>query len=223
MDHHWVEMMVQQDLSQVEGTLLVKIVDEQVLGKIVDEPLVFDKQLVQSMISNQLVLYMVVVMEEMCRIVKQLVKAVGDTVMDCTEVDDCCSMEYIEPYEKLEHVVTEADVSLIKITEPPSSSTKDASAPNVVLTIQTESPLSIPSMASLAPQDRCSRDKHIQLVNIVDNPGAGTLRRAIAKELSATSTHECLFVDFLFEEEPKKVSDALKHPGWVNAMQEELN
>ncbi|GKA86270.1 hypothetical protein Tco_0807981 [Tanacetum coccineum] len=49
------------------------------------------------------------------------------------------------------------------------------------------------------------------------------LTRAMAKELSAASAHECLFVDFLFEEEPKKVSEALKHPGWVDAMQEELN
>ncbi|GKE59128.1 hypothetical protein Tco_1498313, partial [Tanacetum coccineum] len=30
-------------------------------------------------------------------------------------------------------------------------------------------------------------------------------------------------VDFLFEEEPKKISEALKHPGWVDAMQAELN
>ncbi|GKA95237.1 retrovirus-related pol polyprotein from transposon TNT 1-94, partial [Tanacetum coccineum] len=49
------------------------------------------------------------------------------------------------------------------------------------------------------------------------------LTRAMAKELSAALAHECLFVDFLSEEEPKKVSDALKHPGWVDAMQDELN
>ncbi|GKD83873.1 retrovirus-related pol polyprotein from transposon TNT 1-94 [Tanacetum coccineum] len=49
------------------------------------------------------------------------------------------------------------------------------------------------------------------------------LTRAMAKELSAASAQECLFVDFLSEEEPKKVSKALKHPGWVDAMQDELN
>ncbi|GJU91121.1 hypothetical protein Tco_1303544 [Tanacetum coccineum] len=54
-------------------------------------------------------------------------------------------------------------------------------------------------------------------------PRAGMLTRAMAKELSAASAHECLFVDFLFEEETKKVSEALKHPRWVDAMQEELN
>ncbi|GJZ97875.1 retrovirus-related pol polyprotein from transposon TNT 1-94 [Tanacetum coccineum] len=111
----------------------------------------------------------------------------------------------------------------VQITEPPSSSTEDASTPNAVLTIQTESPLSIPSMSSLTPQDRWSKDKHIELVNIVGNLGAGMLTRAMAKELSATLANECLFVDFLSEEEPKKIYEALKHPGWVDAMQGELN
>ncbi|GKA92239.1 hypothetical protein Tco_0814164, partial [Tanacetum coccineum] len=68
------------------------------------------------------------------------------------------------------------------------------------------SSLSIPSMVTPAPQDRWSQDKHIELVNIIGNPGAEMLTRAMAKELGATSAHECLFVDFLFEEEPKKVS-----------------
>ncbi|GKD98870.1 hypothetical protein Tco_1382767 [Tanacetum coccineum] len=78
-------------------------------------------------------------------------------------------------------------------------------------------------MVTPAPQDRWSQDKHIELVNIIGNPRAGMLTRAMAKQLSAASAYECLFVDFLFEEEPKKVSEALKHPGWVDAMQDELN
>ncbi|GJV60140.1 retrovirus-related pol polyprotein from transposon TNT 1-94 [Tanacetum coccineum] len=49
------------------------------------------------------------------------------------------------------------------------------------------------------------------------------LTRAMAKDLGAALAHECLFVDFLFEEERKKVSKALQHPGWVDAMQDELN
>nr|GEW02662.1 hypothetical protein [Tanacetum cinerariifolium] len=47
---------------------------------------------------------------------------------------------------------------------------------------------------------------------------------------ASTSSHpapqdscECLFENFLFEIEPKKVSEALKHPRWVDVMQEELN
>ncbi|GJS88246.1 retrovirus-related pol polyprotein from transposon TNT 1-94 [Tanacetum coccineum] len=84
-------------------------------------------------------------------------------------------------------------------------------------------PLPIPSVATPAPQDRWSQDKHIELVNTIGNPGAGMFTRAMAKELGAASAHECLFVDFLSEEEPKKVSVALQHPGWVDAMQDELN
>ncbi|GJU40414.1 hypothetical protein Tco_1193371 [Tanacetum coccineum] len=54
------------------------------------------------------------------------------------------------------------------------------------------------------PSQRWSQDKHLELVNIIGNPGAGMLTRAIDKQLSAASDHECLFVDFLSKEEPKK-------------------
>ncbi|GKD24530.1 retrovirus-related pol polyprotein from transposon TNT 1-94, partial [Tanacetum coccineum] len=83
--------------------------------------------------------------------------------------------------------------------------------------------LPVPSMVTSAPQAKWSQDKHIELVNIIDDKGAGMLTRAMAKQLNAALAHECLFVDFLSEEEPKKVFEALKHPGWVNAMQNELN
>ncbi|GKA90915.1 retrovirus-related pol polyprotein from transposon TNT 1-94 [Tanacetum coccineum] len=55
------------------------------------------------------------------------------------------------------------------------------------------------------------------------NLGDGMLTRAMAKELSDVLAHECLFVDFISKEEPKKVSKALKHLGCVDSMQEELN
>ncbi|GJY24353.1 retrovirus-related pol polyprotein from transposon TNT 1-94 [Tanacetum coccineum] len=72
------------------------------------------------------------------------------------------------------------------------------------------------------------KDTHMMSIFIAinllkGNPGAGMLTKSMAKELSVASAHECLFVDFLSEEEPKKVSKALKHPGWVDAMQKELN
>ncbi|GJS98133.1 hypothetical protein Tco_0819303 [Tanacetum coccineum] len=102
-----------------------------------------------------------------------------------------------------------------------SSSLEDTSVQNTIL-IPNHS-LSIPSMVTPAPQDRWSQEKHIELVNIIGNPRARMLTRAMAKELSATSAHECLFVDFLSKKEPKKVFEALQHPVWVDAMQEELN
>ncbi|GJV72726.1 hypothetical protein Tco_1492721 [Tanacetum coccineum] len=118
---------------------------------------------------------------------------------------DSNDVHYIEPYERPEPIVTEADTSLdhdqadqtdqldqnyhpvqadeilnddqvehsnhkndnhiidnlpntedVQITEHLSSPTKDTSAPNIVSSIQTESPSSIPSMASPTPQDRWS-------------------------------------------------------------------
>ncbi|GJU23491.1 hypothetical protein Tco_1156833 [Tanacetum coccineum] len=83
--------------------------------------------------------------------------------------------------------------------------------------------MSLLKVVTPTPQDRWSQDKHIELVNIIGNLEAGMLARAMAKELSNASAHECLFIDFLSAEEPKKVSEALKHPGWVDAMQDELN
>nr|GEU69121.1 hypothetical protein [Tanacetum cinerariifolium] len=59
-------------------------------------------------------------------------------------------------------------------------------------------------MVTPAPQDRWSQDKHIKLVNIIGNLGAGMLTRAMYKQLSAASAYECLFVDFLSKEEHKK-------------------
>ncbi|GJU51000.1 retrovirus-related pol polyprotein from transposon TNT 1-94 [Tanacetum coccineum] len=53
-------------------------------------------------------------------------------------------------------------------------------------------PLPIPSVVTQVPQDRWSRDKHIKLVNIIGNPRDRLLTRAMAKELSAASAHECL-------------------------------
>ncbi|GKD91354.1 retrovirus-related pol polyprotein from transposon TNT 1-94 [Tanacetum coccineum] len=49
------------------------------------------------------------------------------------------------------------------------------------------------------------------------------LTRSMVAKLSAASANKCLFADFLSEVEPKKVSEALKHTGKINAMQEELN
>ncbi|GKB27268.1 retrovirus-related pol polyprotein from transposon TNT 1-94 [Tanacetum coccineum] len=49
------------------------------------------------------------------------------------------------------------------------------------------------------------------------------LTRAMARELSVALAYECLFVNFMSEEEPKKVLEALNHLRLANAMQDELN
>nr|GEW35626.1 retrovirus-related Pol polyprotein from transposon TNT 1-94 [Tanacetum cinerariifolium] len=56
-------------------------------------------------------------------------------------------------------------------------------------------PLPIPSMVTPAPQDRWSKDKHIEILNIIGNLGAGMLTRAMAKELSAALAHESYQMD----------------------------
>ncbi|GJX73856.1 hypothetical protein Tco_0312451 [Tanacetum coccineum] len=91
-----------------------------------------------------------------------------------------------------------------------SSLVEDTSIHNTIPNISSSS---IPSTPLPVAQDRWSQDKHIEPVNIIGDLRAGMLTRAMDKTLSAASAHECLFVDFLSEEEPKKVSEALKHTG----------
>ncbi|GJV67593.1 retrovirus-related pol polyprotein from transposon TNT 1-94 [Tanacetum coccineum] len=63
------------------------------------------------------------------------------------------------------------------------------------------------------PRDRWSRDQHIELMNIIGEPTECILTRSMDAKLIVALAGECLFADFLPKIEPKKVSDALKHPG----------
>ncbi|GJV63138.1 retrovirus-related pol polyprotein from transposon TNT 1-94 [Tanacetum coccineum] len=58
---------------------------------------------------------------------------------------------------------------------------------------------------------------------ISNKASTSMLTKNIVAKLIASSASECLFVDFMSKIEPKKVSEALKHLGWIDAMQEELN
>ncbi|GJR50808.1 retrovirus-related pol polyprotein from transposon TNT 1-94, partial [Tanacetum coccineum] len=117
--------------------------------------------------------------------------------------------EYLHPYEPSKSHTNEQIIDNIQNTKE-FQIFKHSSSPRVEDTLLQDiipisnPPLPIPSVVTPAPQDKWSQDKHIKLVNIIGNPGAGMLTRAMAKELGATSAHECLFVDFLSEEEPKK-------------------
>ncbi|GKE38311.1 hypothetical protein Tco_1461716, partial [Tanacetum coccineum] len=59
--------------------------------------------------------------------------------------------------------------------------------------------------------------------NIIGEPLAGITTRSRVKDSEATSAHECLYVNFISEMEPKKLTEALEEEGWIIAMQEELN
>nr|GEW28783.1 hypothetical protein [Tanacetum cinerariifolium] len=67
-----------------------------------------------------------------------------------------------------------------------------------------------------------SHEQNVQDEQIITKPTKGP-SGSMATKLIAASASKCLFVDFLSELEPKKVSEALKHPRWVDVMQEELN
>nr|GEU37484.1 hypothetical protein [Tanacetum cinerariifolium] len=75
----------------------------------------------------------------------------------------------------------------------------------------------------LVPQDRWSKEKHTELVNIIGEPLASITTKSGTIDSKAAPAHECLYVKFLFEIEPKKLVEALKEEGWIIAIQEELN
>nr|GEY37214.1 retrovirus-related Pol polyprotein from transposon TNT 1-94 [Tanacetum cinerariifolium] len=54
-------------------------------------------------------------------------------------------------------------------------------------------------------------------------PMADITTRSRIRDSKAALAHECLYVNFLFEMEPKKLIIALEEKGWIIAMQEELN
>ncbi|GJV58768.1 retrovirus-related pol polyprotein from transposon TNT 1-94 [Tanacetum coccineum] len=59
--------------------------------------------------------------------------------------------------------------------------------------------------------------------HISNQASTSMLTRSMVAKLTTALASECLFADFLSEIEPKKVSKALKHLGWIKAMQEEHN
>ncbi|GKC87675.1 retrovirus-related pol polyprotein from transposon TNT 1-94, partial [Tanacetum coccineum] len=68
-----------------------------------------------------------------------------------------------------------------------------------------------------------SREKHIELVNIIGEPLGGITTRSRVRDSKAASAHECLYVNFLSQIELKRLIEALEEEGWIIAMQEELN
>ncbi|GKB67542.1 hypothetical protein Tco_0928954 [Tanacetum coccineum] len=66
-------------------------------------------------------------------------------------------------------------------------------------------------------QDRWSKEKHIELVNILGGPQAEVTTRSRIRDSKAASAHECLYVNFLSKIEPKKLIKALKEEGWIIA------
>ncbi|GJZ17698.1 hypothetical protein Tco_0553821 [Tanacetum coccineum] len=60
-------------------------------------------------------------------------------------------------------------------------------------------------LQTLVPQDRWSKEKHIELVNIIGEPLVGITTRSRIRDSDAASAFECLYVNFLSEMEPKNL------------------
>ncbi|GJS65390.1 retrovirus-related pol polyprotein from transposon TNT 1-94 [Tanacetum coccineum] len=71
------------------------------------------------------------------------------------------------------------------------------------------------------PQDIWSREKHIELVNIIGEPLVSITTRSRIRDSDAASAHECPYVNFLSEIEPKKLIEALEEEGWEGIDYEE--
>ncbi|GJZ94479.1 retrovirus-related pol polyprotein from transposon TNT 1-94, partial [Tanacetum coccineum] len=117
------------------------------------------------------------------------------------------------------------------ISEDPPEFTKADNHPALNEPDQTESadlfepaePQNNVIIKPIIPQDRWSREKHIELVNIIGEPLTGITTRSRIRDSNAASASECIYVNFLSEMEPKKLIEALEEEGWIIAMQEELN
>ncbi|GJW02182.1 retrovirus-related pol polyprotein from transposon TNT 1-94 [Tanacetum coccineum] len=117
--------------------------------------------------------------------------------------------EFLEPRSK----VTQSEIQDNILNEPISDV-----QPTPIL-----SPLVEFILQTLVPQDKWSREKHIELDNIIGEPLAGITTRSRVRDSEPASAHECLYVIFLSEMEPKKLIEDLEEEGWIIAMQEELN
>ncbi|GKE95563.1 hypothetical protein Tco_1580418 [Tanacetum coccineum] len=132
------------------------------------------------------------------------------------------------------HEFTEADNHLA-LNEPDQIESADHLEPvepqnNVIIKpisdvqpLPTISPSAGVILQTPVPQDRWSREKNIELVNIIGEPLAGIITRSRITDSDAALASECLYVNFLSEMEPKKLIEALKEEGRFNAMQEGLN
>ncbi|GKB59696.1 retrovirus-related pol polyprotein from transposon TNT 1-94, partial [Tanacetum coccineum] len=131
---------------------------------------------------------------------KHVPKAIALNEQNNSQIEDVKG----PPDQEITKVTLEQGVQDRKINHQP---TKEASENNTKT--------SVPITKTLVPEAHQSQD--------TNQASTSMLTRSMAAKLTAASANECLFVDFLFEIEPKKVSKALKHPRWVDAMQEEMN
>ncbi|GJS80134.1 hypothetical protein Tco_0730015 [Tanacetum coccineum] len=114
----------------------------------------------------------------------------ADNYLALNEPGQTESIDHFEPVEPQNNVIIEpiSDVQP-SLTIPPSAD----------VTLQT-----------LVPQDRWSRENHIELVNIIGEPLADITTRSRIRDSDPASASECLYVNFFSEMEPKNLIKALE-------------
>nr|GEV18102.1 retrovirus-related Pol polyprotein from transposon TNT 1-94 [Tanacetum cinerariifolium] len=138
---------------------------------------------------------------------------------------------YVPAFDRLSTINHVSPKPIITSSPLISSTSEDSSIPNSKDVVPTLDELALHVISPLAdsissppvPQDRWSRDKHIDLVNIIGKPLAGIITRSKIRDSDVASASECLCVNFLSDIEPKRLIESLKEDGWVLAMTEELN
>ncbi|GJT58875.1 retrovirus-related pol polyprotein from transposon TNT 1-94 [Tanacetum coccineum] len=141
-----------------------------------------------------------------------------DTSVDEIGIDDSSRYplnEFLQKDDPSKEHQTNFDISYYIIPHGRSLTelTQEKHVPEVIATNEQDNPQT--------DDDRWSKDQHIKLVNSIGDLGEGMFTKSMTAKLTATSASECLFDDFLSEIELKKMYEALKHPEWVDAMQEE--
>ncbi|GKG13948.1 hypothetical protein Tco_0350908, partial [Tanacetum coccineum] len=154
-----------------------------------------------------------------------------------SKVTQCSSsieyFPYIVAYETiLEINITPIDSPILQDSvspeEPPKFTSVDdhPTLNEPIIDVQPSSSTISPSAKGIlrppVSQDRRSTEKHIELVNIIGKPLAGSTTKSRIRDSDVASAHECLYVNFLSKLEPKKLIEALEEEGWVIVMQEEL-
>ncbi|GJS45128.1 retrovirus-related pol polyprotein from transposon TNT 1-94 [Tanacetum coccineum] len=134
-----------------------------------------------------------------------------------TNVDDHPALSNHNQFESADHLESAYNINSAEYQDTILSEPISDIEPSPIIL-----PLAEGTLQSLVPQDRRSREKHIELVNIIGEPLAGITTRSKVRDSEAASAHECLYVNFISEMEPKKLTKALEEEGWIIAMQEEM-
>nr|GEU89453.1 retrovirus-related Pol polyprotein from transposon TNT 1-94 [Tanacetum cinerariifolium] len=142
------------------------------------------------------------------------------------EMEEIVHVTFSKDDEAISHSSTEGDA--IYFNENKSFPDDEFLKPKSKVTNDVQPSPTIPPSAEVilqthVPQDRSSREKHIELVNIIGEPLVGITTRSKIRDSDAALASECLYVNFLSKLEPKKLNKALKEEWWIVAMQDELN